>query len=150
VPASQRVGFPRRLAWTIVIGVLVFVAAACSDDGEATTGSTGVELGSGTLPASVPDGFPIPQSAVISSTLVDWDNERTEVIMRTPAESAAVVLFYDQNLERTGYTVISSESPESDPSRHVIVFTGNGIEGELDINPEGTQLARVVLTFTHA
>jgi len=149
VVAVQRVGMSHRLAWILAIGLLVFSVAACSGDDDSSTGSTGVELSSGTLPASLPEGFPIPDTAVISSTLVDWDNGRSEIIMRIPAETAAVVLFYEQNLERAGYTLVSSESPENDPLQTVIVFTGNDIEGELDINPEGVGLARVVLTYTH-
>jgi 3-oxoacyl-[acyl-carrier-protein] synthase III len=127
----------------LVIGSMV-LATACSDD-DSTTGSTGVEFGSGSLPSTVPEGFPIPEGAVISSTLVDWDRNNTEVVFRIAAEPAAVILFYDQNLERAGYVVSSSDG---DATMRVITFNGNGIAGELDIDPEGQQATRVVLAFS--
>lgn len=138
---NYRVGLVALAA--VVIGSMV-LATACSDD-EPATSSTGVEFGSGSLPSTVPEGFPIPEGAVISSTLVDWDRGNTEVVFRIAAEPAAVILFYDQNLERTGYAVTSSEG---DATMRVIVFNGNGIAGELDIDPEGLQLTRVVLKFS--
>jgi hypothetical protein len=146
VPTSQSPSLLRRLLAVVAIGAFMMLAAACSGEDESATGSTGVEFGSGTLPASVPESFPIPESAVISSTLVDWDRGRTEVVMRIPADPAASILFYDQNLKRTGFTIVSSEG---DATERLIVFMGNGIEGDLDIDPEGVQASRVVLTFTH-
>jgi hypothetical protein len=128
-----------------LVAAIVVLAAACSGDDESTAASTGVEFGSGTLPSTVPESFPIPESAVISSTLVDWDRGRTELVMRLPAEPAAAILFYEQNLERTGYTVVSSEG---DATARVITFAGDGIEGELDIESGGLQLTVVVLIFT--
>ena len=136
----QRIG---KAAFLALLATSLLLVAACSDD-EPTTSSTGVEFGSGSLPPTVPESFPIPEGAVISSTLVNWDTGFTEVIYRVPAQPAAVILFYGQNLERTGYTTISSEG---DATMRTIEFEGNGIAGELEIGPEGLEATRVVLTF---
>lgn len=67
----------RRLAPLAMLLALTFVVTACGDD--APSGTTqAVTFGEGEIPDSVPDDFPVPEGAVVGTTLVDRVNNRTE------------------------------------------------------------------------
>lgn len=129
----------------LFILLLTIGAAACSDEAEPITG-TGVEFGEGEAPSTLPEGFPIPQAAVIGNTLVDWDRGRGEAVLRVGAESEAAILFYEQNLPRTGYTITSSSGSPEDWS---IEFSGPGIEGAVRVRREPGGISTIVLDYSH-
>ena len=91
---------PSRLLLFAFVALLII--SAC---GDSETTPTGVVFGSDELPETLPESFPVPESAVVSTTLIDWDRGRTEVIFRVPADSASTVLYYDQNLPPAGYEI---------------------------------------------
>lgn len=107
---------PRRLrALALVLG-LVMAVAACSGDDDSTDGTldpADVVFGSGSIPDTVPADFPVPEEAVVSSTLVNRPARTTEMILRLPVDVDVVVTYYEENLEPRGYTIVTSE-PRSD------------------------------------
>ena len=139
----------------LLVLALALVGAACSDsDGDAvpaddgTTSTTAapspdqnadeqVVFGQGEAPATVPDDFPIPEQAVIGSTMIDRNRDLTEMITTYPAEVPAVVQFFEQNLPALGYTIDSSSgtdanweiafSSETHTGEIVLAVGGNGL-----------------------
>jgi len=114
------------------------VSAACGGDNEPIT------FGEGKLPASVPKGFPLPEGAVIGSTLVDRVNHRTEFAFTIRAEAAAVIQYYTLNLVGAGYVANRSEG---DTLSWRIEFSRGEVRGTIVIQPGGTGLAAVVVGF---
>jgi len=144
----------RKLMGAIALGALA--VAACSGASEdttttaaavtttATTAAGSVVFGSGSLPETVPDDFPIPGGAVIGTTLVDTVNERTEVIIVLPADPEAVVLYFEEALPEAGYEVRES-GPEG--ASHRIGFTGEGITGEILVGVGSLSTATAFITL---
>jgi hypothetical protein len=132
----------------LAVLVAVSVAACSGDDGASTTtlASEGdVVLGSGTLPDTVPDDFPIPPEAVIGSTLVAVGTGTTEVILRLPSSIEASIVYFEQRLDIDGYDVVSSEA-ESGTSWS-IEFERDDLTGSLRLSSPGTDVTEVVLTL---
>jgi hypothetical protein len=129
--------------------ILVFAAAACggADDDAATTvdASEDVVFGSGPLPDSVPDDFPVPEEARISSTLVVRSAGTTEVIMRMPATVEAAVEYFEENLDARGFERIVSEADAG--GGWVMEIARDDLVGTLDFSPVGESVAEVVIRF---
>jgi hypothetical protein len=136
---------------TFVIVVLAFslLAAACSDDAssEDSDSPTGVVFGDGEVPETVPEGYPIPEGARIGSTLIDYDNGVTEMLMIIPAPVPAVAAFYEVNLESAGYTIESSEGTEA---AWDIVFRVGDVDGELTLRAGGAEITEAAVRFTES
>jgi hypothetical protein len=148
----------RKLIGAVALGAIV--VAACSGATTETTTTTAtsattptattivqgsVIFGNGSVPETVPDSFPIPDAAVIGTTLQDTESGRTEVVMVLPAEPEAVVLYYEENLPTAGYEVTRSEAAGSG---HAIEFTGDGVSGQIIILVGSSNAATAALTLT--
>jgi len=101
-----------------------------------------IVFGSGVLPSSVPADFPIPEQAVIGSTLVDTPRGITEVILTYPADVVSVADFYATNLPALGYTVDSSAG--SDASWE-IAFSKDDLTGVVIVSTGGSGLSQGAL-----
>jgi hypothetical protein len=131
-------------------------AAACSGSAETTTTtavpatsttattvvSGSVVFGEGTMPDTVPAEFPVPDGAVIGDTLQDTASGRTEVVIVVPADPEVIVSYYDESLPAAGFDIASSGR---EGATHVIIFSGNGIDGEVVIAVGSTTATTVAL-----
>lgn len=143
----------------LVAAVIAVTAAACSAQGTTTTtatpttessvvtSDTGVVFGRGEIPASVPDNFPIPSSAVIGTTLVDHVRGNTEMTVTFPADVGAVVAYYTENLPIRGYEIVSSDGSETS---WVIVFATSDFGGELRFQSGGVGLTAATVKLATA
>ncbi|MEX2323295.1 MAG: hypothetical protein WEA29_05940 [Acidimicrobiia bacterium] len=116
---------PIRVA--LLLLVVAIVAVGCGGGAEPEP----IEIGSGSLPSSMPRDFPIPADAVIGSTLIDRVNHRTEVTVTMQQEMVPVVQYFQVGLVNAGYVVNRSEG---DGSRWTIEFSKGELLGTIDIN----------------
>jgi hypothetical protein len=144
---------PSRLV--ILIASLSLLAAACSDSTTITTGTEAtstvtadpagsIVFGSGSIPETMPAGFPIPEAAVIGSTLIDRDRGLTEMVMRASADVTALTAFFETNLPVRGFTVDSSRE-EGDGRK--IEFSGDDGSGTVDVTAAGQGVSQALVTF---
>lgn len=129
---------PRRIILIVVLGAVAALLAGCGGDDEPIT------FGEGEIPGSVPSGFPVPDGAVVGSTLVDRVNHRTEFALTLRQEATAVVQYYTVNLVSSGYVVDFSEG---DRFTWRIEFSRGEVRGTLVIQPGGSGLAAVVVSL---
>jgi hypothetical protein len=109
-----------------------------SDDGQALV------FGSGEVPSTVPVDFPIPEEAVIGSTMIDRTRGRTELITTYPANVPDVVEFYETNLPARGYAVDSSSGTDA---KWIIDFSSGETTGQVVIATGGSGLSQGTLVF---
>lgn len=130
--------------------VLALLLAACGGDDAATTTTIDpgedMILSSGTLPETVPEDFPIPDEAVVGSTLVVRSTGTTEVILRLPVEVPVAVSYFEQNLELRGFELATSEATSDGGWDMAIVR--DDVSGSLDFSPATPQVTQVVLRLT--
>jgi hypothetical protein len=146
----------RRLLLVSALGALFLMAAGCGDghvDGTGATsagtsctvsGSEAVTFGEGEVPASIPDDFPVPDGAVVGSTMVDRTNHRSEFAFTLAQEATDVVDYYTVNLVSAGFVVDSSAG---DTVSWRIEFSRGGLLGDMVIQPGGPGLSAVVASF---
>jgi hypothetical protein len=146
----------RRILLLLALGVLVLTAVGCGDDGPDGTGTTSpaptctvsgsdpVTFGEGEIPSSIPGEFPVPDGAVVGSTLVDRVNHRSEFAFTLARDATNVVEYYTLNLVSAGFVVDSSEG---DTVSWRIEFSRGGVRGDMVIQPEGSGLTAVVASF---
>jgi len=147
-------GRTRLVAAAIVIVIAGLSAVGCSSpesgsvssDGVASDGS-GVIFGRGTVPATVPETFPIPAEAVIGATLVDDNQGITEIIMTLPATFASSLSYYEENLPGAGYEITSAGGSEVEWE---FVFVGEEADGVVDVKEAGNGVSSVTVRFTHS
>lgn len=129
------------------------VGAACTgtpDAAPSTTTTTvaraipDLEFGRGEVPFTVPELFPIPDTAVIGSTMIDGVNGRTEMIVTFPAKVSDIVDYYETNLPVLGFDVTSSRGTESEWD---IVLEIDGTTGTIHIVLAGESLSTGTLLF---
>ncbi len=142
-----------------LVVVLVLVAAACSGSVTATTATTAVAsansstmapgsaapqilFGSGEMPPTFPDDFPIPDSAKIGSTMVDDTNGRSEMILRVAAAQDALVVFYNQNLEQLGYAFSNELRTDG---QAVVTFSRDNVSGTILVREAATDLSEAIV-----
>lgn len=130
---------PAWRVWVVAVVALAIASAACSDD----DGPSGVEFGEGEVPSSVPEDFPIPESARIGLTLVDHDRGRTEMNVTFPAGLQPVALYFDQNLVNRGYVVNSSSG---DGVKWLIEFERDELEASIRLDA-GSDITLAQLVF---
>jgi len=128
----------QRLLAIVLLGAVAVAATGCGGDDEP------ISFGEGKIPASVPGDFPVPQGAVVGSTMVDRVNHRTEFALTMAQEATAVVQYYTVNLVSAGFVVDRSEG---DLFSWRIEFSRGELRGNLVIQPGGTGLAAAVVTL---
>lgn len=141
-----------------VVAIIAVLAASCTSEGsspeESTTtttiaqagpsgsGSEDLVFGSGSLPSTVPADFPIPEQAVIGSTLVDTPRGLTEAIVTYPADVTAVVDFFTANLPAFGYAVDASAGTDA---KWEIDFSKDELSGVIIVSTAGPGLSQGAL-----
>ncbi|MFH1329967.1 MAG: hypothetical protein ABIJ48_04855 [Actinomycetota bacterium] len=128
----------RRIILVVALCALAALVAGCGGDDEPIT------FGEGKIPASVPSGFPVPDGAVVGSTLVDRVNHRTEFALTLRQDATAVVQYYTVSLVSAGYVVDFSEG---DTFTWRIEFSRGELRGSLIIQPGGSGLAAAVVSL---
>jgi len=111
---------------------------------EASSGSGDLVFGSGVMPPTVPADLPIPEQAVIGSTLVDTPRGLTEVIVTYPADVTAVVDFYTTNLPALSYVIDSSSGSDA---KWEIEFSKDDVSGVIVVSTAGSGLSAGALTI---
>lgn len=153
-----RIPVLRVVAIALVVGGLLLAACDSSTpSGETTTSMPGGDttttvdpnaslvFGKGTLPETVPGSFPIPAQSVVGATMIDRNRSLTEFVMTLPANVDAVVKFYEDNLPARGYEVSNSVGTDAVWD---LEFSGEGVEGDVNIRTAGSGLAYVAVSFT--
>ncbi|MEN8112880.1 MAG: hypothetical protein ABFS21_00715 [Actinomycetota bacterium] len=136
---------------TALVLVAALLAVGCDGSStestvDATAGNgSGVEFGKGSVPETVPDSFPIPEQAVVGTTLIDTNRGVTEMVLTLPAALPAAVEYYDENLPARGYEISSSDGTETKWS---IEFAGEGLTGIITVNSEGSGLSSATVRLT--
>ncbi len=102
-----------------------------------------MSFGSGSVPESVPDDIPIPPGAIIGTTLVDRNNNRTEVEMRLREDQATTVQFFTVNLVNKGFVI--DDSSDRGLGRWNIEFRRGELRGSLSITEPTPGASQVVL-----
>lgn len=134
---------PRHARIALAASAVAVVVSGCNGGSPTTTASgPNVVIGSGELPATVPEEFPIPQGAVIASTLVNFDAGTTEVILRAAVNGAVLVQFYSVSLPEAGFQLddVVVEAASWD-----VLFTGRGVSGSIRIRNAGADISEAVL-----
>jgi len=131
-----------------ILAVSLF-AGACSSSGAGTSTTvvagddgSGVVFGRGSVPATVPDSFPIPDQAVVGATLIDTNRGVTEMVLNLPASSDATITYYQKNLPASGYEITSSGGSEIEWE---IVFVGGDVDGVVGVKVAGNGLSSVAV-----
>lgn len=137
-----------RFRLIVLLGFLgAAVAVGCGGSRADTTSTAGAEVvfGRGSVPVTVPETFPIPGEAVVGATLVDARRGLTEMILTLPADTPAVVDYYEQNLPSNGYTIEGSDGSETDWR---INFSDPVVDGVLSVQTVGNGIAAATVQFT--
>lgn len=139
---------PPVLMAAAAVAVAVLTGCAATTEPTATSVSGPVVFGTGDLPDTLPEDFPIPVDASIGTTMVDGDRNLTEVALQARGSTEQMVAYYERSLEAQGWDVPRSEAagigweidfargeasglivieePEPNISRIVIEFAGPG------------------------
>jgi len=124
------------------------IAGACGGSSAETTtmaDTSDVVFGRGSVPDTVPDSFPIPGEAVVGATLVDSNRGLTEMILTFPANVAAVVSYYEENIPGRGYEIASSAGSETEWQ---IQFDGVDLHGVITVRTGGSGVSSAVVEFS--
>ncbi len=140
----------KRLLLAAVAVALAVAIAGCSDEGETnesaalTSGSAteDVVFGSGDLPETIPDGFPLPAGSAVGSTMVVTTTGFTEVIVRLNAERALAAAYFDQELPKAGFAVDKSAD---DNGLWLIEYSIDGVNGTIEISEPVEGIAQAVI-----
>jgi len=137
----------RLIVPVVAIAAVAFGATACGGSSTDTTATTGSEavFGRGSVPETVPESFPIPDEAVVGATLVDATRGLTEMILTFPADTAAVVEYYEENLPSRGYRITDSDGTETEWG---IDFSNDAVEGVMSVQTGGSGVAAAAVQFT--
>lgn len=124
-----------------VVVVLAIVVAACGDDDAGGGTTQAVVFGEGEIPSSMPDDFPVPDGAVIGTTLVDKVNHRSEFRLTVQADIQVTIQFFEVGLVNSGYIVDVSEG---NAAEWTIEFSREELKGTVFITPQGPASTAVV------
>lgn len=147
----------RNILISIVAAVAVFGAACTGTAAETTTTTTpsatipaeipDLEFGSGSVPFTVPADFPLPDSAVVGSTMIDGVNGRSEMNVNFPASVGEVVEYYETNLPVLGFEVTDSKGTEFEWE---ITHTKDGVSGTIHFAFVAASITSSTFSFDHA
>ena len=137
----------RLITSVVVVVALVLVVTACGGSSTDITTTTGSEVafGRGSVPETVPESFPIPDEAVVGATLIDAARGLTEMILTFPADTAAVVAYYEENLPPRGYQITDSDGSETEWR---IEFADDVVDGVMSVQTGGSGVAAAAVQFT--
>ena len=93
----------------------------------------------------MPESFPIPDEAVVGATLIDAARGLTEMILTFPADTAAVVAYYEENLPPRGYQITDSDGSETEWR---IEFADDVVDGVMSVQTGGSGVAAAAVQFT--
>jgi len=112
----------------VAVGLALLVSvAACGG-----TSSDAAVIGSGRIPETMPDGFPIPAGAVIGQTSMDRVAKTTVVDLITQGTLISAVSTYTIGLVSSGYVV--DQSLEQGDG-WVIRFSRQDLRGTISLAP---------------
>lgn len=142
---------PKRQAYAVLVAALALIGAGCSDDGDSTT-TTGavvssaddVVFGSGELPETIPDNFPLPVGSSVGSTMLVTKTGFTEVVIRVSAELGVTAEFFDQALSAAGFAVDNSAA---DGDGWIIEFGIEDTKGSIDITEPLEGISQAVVRY---
>jgi hypothetical protein len=141
------------LKWRTVAAALLalaVVAAGCGGDSATSTtdGSVNspddVVFGSGELPSTMPEGFPLPSGSVIGSTMVVTKTGFTEIVARVNADESVTADYFNQNLEAAGFSIDVSEANGDAWS---IEFSHGDARGTIDLSNLTTGISQAVIRY---
>lgn len=128
--------------------LLVAVISGCGAKAAPTTAAaaTGDDIvfGEGEVPATIPDGFPLPTGSVVGSTMVVAESGLTEFVVRDAIEQSTMVEFFDVNLPNAGLAVDASGA-DGDGWR--IEFSDGAAKGTIDITTAAPAVSQAVIRF---
>jgi hypothetical protein len=142
-----------------IVAVVAVLGAACTSETADSTTTTlattttvsaeipDLEFGSGSVPFTVPVEFPLPDSAVVGTTMIDGVNGRSEMNVNFPASVTEVVTYYETNLPALGFQVTDSKGTDSEWD---ITFAKDGATGTIRLVFGGTSVTTGTLSFDHA
>ena len=138
---------PRLRPFGVLLVLVAVAVAACGGSSSDATSPVDSEVvfGRGSVPETVPGSFPIPEEAVVGATLVDGSRGLTEMILTFPADTAAVVDYYEQNLPPNGYTISGSDGSETEWQ---IDFSDEVVDGVMSVQTGGSGVAAAAVQFT--
>ena len=143
----------------LVLALVVVGLSACSGDAGETTTTDAVAttgdptttavtgdfvFGSGELPDSFPEDFPVANGAVIDATLVNTATGFTEVAFIVPADVDVTALFFEQNLQARDFEFDASKA---DGVRWSFTFAKGDLAGSIDIAPASAGVSRATVTI---
>lgn len=142
----------KRLVLAAVAVALAVAVAGCSDNGETSESapltsdspSEDVVFGSGELPSTIPDGFPLPAGSAVGSTMVVTTTGFTEAIVRMNAEQSLAVSYFEQELPKAGFTVDGSAD---DNGSWLIEFNNDGAKGTIEITEPVEGISQAVIRY---
>ena len=139
----------RRVLLAALAMTLALAITGCSDNGEVseTTAPGGgssddVVFGSGELPETIPDGFPLPAGSSIGSTMVVTSTGFTEVIVRMSAERALAIAFFEQQLPAAGFAIV--ETADSDGT-WAITFEVDDETGTIELTEPVENISQAII-----
>ncbi len=154
----------RRARWrhALAVAAMTVAIAACSGNSPvvtevlpSTTATTAapttidanatVIFGSGSVPETLPADFPIPAESVIGGTMIDYNRNLTELILRVPAGLEALVGFFDTNLPTRGYEIVSSAGTATNWE---VEFSNDAVTGTIAISLAAQDIAQAVVQVT--
>ncbi len=141
-----------KLTAIALIVVSLFAAGCSATGGDSSTtevtsaDGSGVIFGRGSVPATVPESFPVPDEAVVGATLIDTNRGITEMVLNVPATFDASVKYYEQNLPASGYEITSRGGSEINWE---LVFIGGDADGVVGVKAAGNGLSSITVQITH-
>jgi len=139
----------RSIAIALALLAIALIATSCDDSSTETTTSTvdpsAVVFGRGSIPETVPSSFPVPDQARVGATLVDANRVLTEMILTFPADTTAVVDYFEENLPPRGYEITTSDGTDAE---WLIEFTGDGLEGVIRVKTGGSGVSAATVQLT--
>lgn len=114
---------------------LILVAVVACGDSTAPT----VIFGEGTIPPAIPDDFPVPDDAVVGSTLIDTVNTKSEFEFRTATSLEALVQSLSLGLVDAGFVVDNSSGNAVQWS---ISFRRGSLEGSVELRSLGDEVSQ--------
>ena len=150
-------------SWDIVIAIVALIAvlaAGCTNGAEddpapessttstvvdaAASGDEPLVFGDGVVPETAPADFPLPEQAVVGTTMIDRTRGVTEYIVVYPANVLEVVAYYEANLPALSYDITASSGTDAKWS---IEFAKGDTTGEVSLSVGGQGLTQGAVTF---